>query len=120
MRPTAADPFDRLRAPVPLTGSLPAASLRSGADGLQHITTLTQYKATFPFPVIFPQQSMDNVLADWLCKLKQPQDHVAGALRGRAPAVRTHASSSRPTGPVHGRGSAADAGVVQRPKSTHT
>jgi len=48
------------------------------ASCMQHITTMTQYKATFPFPVVFPQQSMDNVLADWLAKQKMRQYHVAG------------------------------------------
>ena len=71
---------------------------------LQHITTLTQYKASFPFPVIFPQQSMDNVLADWLAKLKLPQYHVAGSSSSSSsscarvecsPTLSTH--MSRPT-----------------------
>ena len=40
--------------------------------------SMTQYKADFPFPVLFPQQTMDNVLAEWLGKLNVPQMHVAG------------------------------------------
>ena len=38
---------------------------------------MTQYKGDFPFPLIFPPQSMDNVLADWLGKQKVPQSHIA-------------------------------------------
>ncbi|KAJ3290769.1 2,3-bisphosphoglycerate-independent phosphoglycerate mutase [Borealophlyctis nickersoniae] len=41
------------------------------------ITTMTKYKSDFPFPVIFPPQTMDNVLADWLGKLNVPQSHIA-------------------------------------------
>ncbi|KAF9192482.1 hypothetical protein BGZ51_005494 [Haplosporangium sp. Z 767] len=42
-----------------------------------HITTMTQYKGDFPFPVAFPAQSMTNVLAEWLAKKHVPQCHVA-------------------------------------------
>ncbi|KAF9995480.1 hypothetical protein BGZ80_005141 [Entomortierella chlamydospora] len=42
-----------------------------------HITTMTQYKSDFPFPVAFPAQSMTNVLAEWLAAKKVPQCHVA-------------------------------------------
>ncbi|RHZ54314.1 hypothetical protein Glove_428g85 [Diversispora epigaea] len=41
------------------------------------ITTMTRYKTEFPFPVAFPPQAMDNVLAEWLAKNKIPQCHVA-------------------------------------------
>ncbi|KAJ3234123.1 hypothetical protein HDU78_006016 [Chytriomyces hyalinus] len=41
------------------------------------ITTMTQYKADFPFANIFPPQKMDNVLAEWLGKLRIPQCHIA-------------------------------------------
>jgi len=44
----------------------------------QNIYTFTQYKLDFPFKVLFPPQSMDNVLAEWLGKQKIPQYHVAG------------------------------------------
>ncbi|KAL1916715.1 uncharacterized protein VTP21DRAFT_5419 [Calcarisporiella thermophila] len=42
-----------------------------------HITTMTKYKADFPFPVAFPPQTMDNVLAEWLSKNDIRQCHVA-------------------------------------------
>lgn len=42
-----------------------------------HITTMTQYKGDYPFPVAFPAQSMTNVLAEWLAKKGVPQCHVA-------------------------------------------
>ncbi|KAL2914032.1 hypothetical protein HK105_206477 [Polyrhizophydium stewartii] len=41
------------------------------------ITTMTQFKADFPFPTIFPPQTMDNVLAEWLSKKGVTQCHVA-------------------------------------------
>ncbi|KAI9361153.1 metalloenzyme [Zopfochytrium polystomum] len=41
------------------------------------ITTMTQYKADYPFKVIFPPQTMDNVLAEWLAAKSVPQCHVA-------------------------------------------
>jgi 2,3-bisphosphoglycerate-independent phosphoglycerate mutase len=39
--------------------------------------TMTQYKGDFPFKVIFPPQTMDNVLAEWLGKQNVPQSHIA-------------------------------------------
>lgn len=41
------------------------------------IVTMTQYKSDYPFPNIFPPQSMDNVLAEWVGKKKIPQCHIA-------------------------------------------
>lgn len=38
---------------------------------------MTQYKADFPFPVLFPQQTMDNVLSEWLSTHKIKQCHIA-------------------------------------------
>ncbi|KAK9458685.1 metalloenzyme [Lipomyces oligophaga] len=42
-----------------------------------HITTMTQYKAEYPFNVAFAPQRMDDVLAEWLGKQKVPQVHIA-------------------------------------------
>ncbi|RMD42313.1 hypothetical protein DV735_g2813, partial [Chaetothyriales sp. CBS 134920] len=42
-----------------------------------HITTMTQYKTDFTFPVAFPPQHMGNVLAEWLSKQGAKQSHVA-------------------------------------------
>ena len=39
---------------------------------------MTQYKSDYPFPVLFPKQTMDNVLAEWLGKLGLKQMHIAG------------------------------------------
>ena len=39
--------------------------------------SMTQYKADFPFPVLFPKQSMDNVLAEWLAAQDVAQSHIA-------------------------------------------
>jgi 2,3-bisphosphoglycerate-independent phosphoglycerate mutase len=42
-----------------------------------HITTMTQYKTDYPFPIAFPPQRMDDVLAEWLGKKDIKQCHVA-------------------------------------------
>ncbi|KAI9757649.1 MAG: hypothetical protein M4579_003374 [Chaenotheca gracillima] len=42
-----------------------------------HITTMTQYKTDYPFPIAFPPQRMGNVLAEWLSKQNVKQCHVA-------------------------------------------
>ncbi|EYE98171.1 2,3-bisphosphoglycerate-independent phosphoglycerate mutase [Aspergillus ruber CBS 135680] len=42
-----------------------------------HITTMTQYKTDYTFPVAFPPQHMGNVLAEWLGKKDLQQCHVA-------------------------------------------
>lgn len=42
-----------------------------------YIATMTQYKADYPFPVLFPQQKMNNVLSEWLSKKGIKQMHVA-------------------------------------------
>ncbi|KAI9797947.1 MAG: hypothetical protein M1825_005670 [Sarcosagium campestre] len=42
-----------------------------------HITTMTQYKTDYPFPIAFAPQHMGNVLAEWLSKNKVKQCHVA-------------------------------------------
>ncbi|KAJ8517211.1 hypothetical protein ONZ45_g5587 [Pleurotus djamor] len=42
-----------------------------------HITTMSRYNAEFPFPVAFPPQAMDNVLAEWLGKHGIKQAHIA-------------------------------------------
>lgn len=41
------------------------------------ITTMTQYKTDYIFPVAFPPQHMGNVLAEWLGKKDLSQCHVA-------------------------------------------
>jgi 2,3-bisphosphoglycerate-independent phosphoglycerate mutase len=41
------------------------------------ITTFTQYKSDYPFPVAFPPQTMEDVLAEWLSKHNVPQCHIA-------------------------------------------
>lgn len=41
------------------------------------ITTMTQYKGDYPFPIAFPPQHMGNVLAEWLGKQGVKQCHVA-------------------------------------------
>ncbi|MCJ1432513.1 hypothetical protein MMC27_001870 [Xylographa pallens] len=41
------------------------------------ITTMTQYKTDYPFPIAFEPQHMGNVLAEWLGKQDVKQCHVA-------------------------------------------
>ena len=41
------------------------------------ITTMTRYKVDYKFPVAFPPQHMDDVLAEWLGKQGLKQCHVA-------------------------------------------
>ncbi|KAK9453847.1 metalloenzyme [Dipodascopsis uninucleata] len=41
------------------------------------ITTMTQYKADYPFSVAFPPQRMGDVLAEWLGKQNVRQVHIA-------------------------------------------
>lgn len=42
-----------------------------------NVTTMTVYKAEFPFPTIFPPQTMSNCLGEWLAAQKIPQVHIA-------------------------------------------
>lgn len=42
-----------------------------------HITTMTQYKTDYKFPIAFAPQHMGNVLAEWLGKKEVKQCHVA-------------------------------------------
>ena len=42
-----------------------------------HVTTMTQYKTDYKFPIAFPPQHMGNVLAEWLGKKDIKQCHVA-------------------------------------------
>ena len=41
------------------------------------LITMTRYKSDFPFKVVFPAQSMDNVMAEWLGKQNVLQAHIA-------------------------------------------
>lgn len=42
-----------------------------------HITTMSRYNASFPYPVAYPPQAMTNVLAEWLAKHDIKQAHIA-------------------------------------------
>ncbi|KAF9560775.1 hypothetical protein EC968_005992 [Mortierella alpina] len=67
---------DRMREISSVLGIAPAPMEVTLPKNL-HITTMTQYKGDFPFPVAFPAQSMTNVLAEWLAKKNVRQCHVA-------------------------------------------
>ncbi|KAJ1565158.1 hypothetical protein HK096_004268 [Nowakowskiella sp. JEL0078] len=68
---------DRMREITQAFGVPPLPFETSLVPKNNYIATLTQYKADFPFPVIFPAQSMDNVLGEWLSKQNLTQCHVA-------------------------------------------
>ncbi|KAF9404826.1 hypothetical protein BGZ76_006782, partial [Entomortierella beljakovae] len=68
---------DRMREIAAVLGVTPSPSEDIKVPKGLHITTMTQYKGDFPFPVAFPAQSMTNVLAEWLAKKKVPQSHIA-------------------------------------------
>ncbi|KAL9068794.1 MAG: hypothetical protein Q9157_006400 [Trypethelium eluteriae] len=42
-----------------------------------HLTTMTQYKTDYTFPIAFQPQRMGNVLAEWLGKQGTKQCHIA-------------------------------------------
>ncbi|KAF2177870.1 hypothetical protein K469DRAFT_676543 [Zopfia rhizophila CBS 207.26] len=42
-----------------------------------HLTTMTQYNVKYSFPIAFPPQRMNDVLAEWLSKQGVKQCHVA-------------------------------------------
>ena len=62
---------DRMREITQALG-IPPLPFKADYEVPQHIdiTTMTQFKAEYPFNVIFPPQVMTNVLAEWLAKLK--------------------------------------------------
>mmetsp|Transcript_30816 Transcript_30816/g.51940 ORF Transcript_30816/g.51940 Transcript_30816/m.51940 type:complete len:511 (-) Transcript_30816:421-1953(-) len=68
---------DRMREPVETFGVKRIfETTLTHPEGL-HIVQMTQYSASFPFPIIFPQQELKNVLAEWLSKHQIPQFHTA-------------------------------------------
>ncbi|KAJ3739659.1 BPG-independent [Lentinula detonsa] len=67
---------DRMREISTILGSLdPSLSIPVPKD--LHITTMSQYNPTFPFPTAFPPQSMSNVLAETLSSQSIHQSHIA-------------------------------------------
>lgn len=68
---------DRMREICQALGISPAPFNLKYAPKNIEIITMTQYKAGFPFKNIFPPQTMDNVLAEWLGKKNIPQSHIA-------------------------------------------
>lgn len=67
---------DRMREIVSVFG-LPDKPIEVHVPNNLHITTMSQYKAEFPFSVAFPPQAMTNVLAEWLSKEGVSQAHIA-------------------------------------------
>ncbi|BFZ59080.1 hypothetical protein YB2330_000082 [Saitoella coloradoensis] len=67
---------DRMRELSQVFGVAPAPIDSRIPENL-HITTMTQYKADFPFPVAFTPQRMDDVLAETLAKRGVKQCHIA-------------------------------------------
>jgi len=67
---------DRMREIVSIFG-LPEKLIEVDIPKNIDITTMSRYKAEFPFPVAFPPQAMTNVLAEWLGKQGAKQSHIA-------------------------------------------
>ncbi|KAG6828120.1 hypothetical protein H0H92_009141 [Tricholoma furcatifolium] len=67
---------DRMREIASVLG-LPDKPMKVEVPKNLHITTMSRYNAEFPFPVAFPPQAMDNVLAEWLGKEGVKQAHIA-------------------------------------------
>ncbi|KAF8444300.1 metalloenzyme [Terfezia claveryi] len=68
---------DRVREITQLLGVDPSPLPHFNFPRNLHITTMTQYKGDYPFPIAFPPQKMDDVLAEWLAKHGIKQCHVA-------------------------------------------
>jgi len=67
---------DRMREIVQCVGLKPAFETDIHRKNLG-ISIMTQYNAKWQFPIIFPAQSMDNVLAEWISKQGLSQFHIA-------------------------------------------
>lgn len=67
---------DRMRQIVEAFGLRRHFETETVANDL-NIFCMTQYKAEFPFDVLFPPVTPKNVLAEWLSLKKQPQFHTA-------------------------------------------
>jgi 2,3-bisphosphoglycerate-independent phosphoglycerate mutase len=68
---------DRMREIAQALGVAPAPFAVKNAPNNIEIISMTQYKSDFPFKNIFPPQTMENVLAEWLGKKGIPQSHIA-------------------------------------------
>ncbi|KAI5292311.1 hypothetical protein KEM52_006451 [Ascosphaera acerosa] len=73
---------DRVREIVQLLGGVDRSVMPASHAGFPfprdvHLTTMTQYKTDFPFPIAFPPQHMGNVLAEWLATQRLRQCHIA-------------------------------------------
>ncbi|KAI6782169.1 phosphoglycerate mutase-like protein [Emericellopsis cladophorae] len=68
---------DRVRQITQVLGDVDRSVLPDFPYPNIHLTTMTQYKVDFPFPVVSKPQVMDNVLAEWLGKQNVEQVHVA-------------------------------------------
>ncbi|EPZ36286.1 hypothetical protein ROZALSC1DRAFT_27880 [Rozella allomycis CSF55] len=68
---------DRMREIVQAFGINPLPFVSETQPKKIHISCMTQYKADYPFPLLFPPQTMDNVLAEWLSKNNILQFHCA-------------------------------------------
>lgn len=68
---------DRMRELVQALGVAPLPFESKVVPVGLEIVTMTQYKAEYPFKCIFPPQTMENVLAEWLGREKVTQCHIA-------------------------------------------
>lgn len=68
---------DRMREIVETIGMEPPYETAVQPPSDLGLYCMTQYSVRFPFPVLFPQQKMDNVLAEWISKQGMRQYHTA-------------------------------------------
>ena len=68
---------DRMRQIVEAFGIQPQFESRQVPAGLS-VFTMTEYKETFTFPVLFPVSVPSNTLAEWLAVRDIRQFHCAG------------------------------------------
>ncbi|KAL2213526.1 phosphoglycerate mutase [Sarocladium strictum] len=68
---------DRVRQITQVLGDVDRSVLPDFPYPKISLTTMTQYKLEYPFPVCFKPQRMDDVLAEWLGKQNVEQVHIA-------------------------------------------
>lgn len=69
--------LDRVRQITQVLGDVDRSVLEDFPYPKVAITTMTQYKVDYPFPIVSKPQVMDDVLAEWLGKQNVEQVHVA-------------------------------------------
>ncbi|WP_131130589.1 2,3-bisphosphoglycerate-independent phosphoglycerate mutase [Helicobacter pylori] len=68
---------DRAREIVSALGQKEFSSFKRQAFKKLHIATMTPYDNTFPYPVLFPKESVQNTLAEVVSQHNLTQSHIA-------------------------------------------